>query len=67
MKKLLGFWVFMIYGKRRTYEVYNFILLIIVVGVLLLVATPSVLFKLNWDEKTRKEKILIMFYYFGFR
>ena len=38
-------------------------ILIIVVGVLLLVATPSVLFKLNWDEKTRKEKILMFMFY----
>ena len=33
-------------------------ILIIVIGVLLLVATPSALFKLNWKEKTGKEKIL---------
>jgi len=38
-------------------------ILIIVIGVLLLVATPSVLFKLNWDEKTRKEKILMFMFY----
>ena len=31
-------------------------ILIIVIGVLLLVATPSVLFKLNWKEKNRKRK-----------
>ena len=29
-------------------------ILIIVIGVLLLVATPSVLFTLNWKEKTGK-------------
>jgi len=34
-------------------------ILIIVIGVLLLVASPSVLFTLNWKEKTGKEKILI--------
>ena len=31
-------------------------ILIIVIGVLLLVANPSVLFTLNWKEKTGKEK-----------
>jgi len=38
-------------------------MLIIVIGVLLLVATPSVLFKLNWNEKNRKEKILMFMFY----
>ena len=38
-------------------------ILIIVIGVLLLVATPSVLFKLNWKEKTGKEKILMFMFY----
>ena len=38
-------------------------ILIIVVGVLLLMATPSVLFKLNWNEKTGKEKILMFLFY----
>ena len=38
-------------------------ILIIVIGVLLLVATPSVLFKLNWKEKTGKEKILMFIFY----
>ena len=38
-------------------------ILIIVIGVLLLVATPSVLFKLNWEEKTGKEKILMYLYH----
>jgi hypothetical protein len=38
-------------------------LLVIVVGVILLVATPSVLFKLNWEEKTGKDKILIFLFY----
>ena len=37
--------------------------LIIVIGVLLLVATPSALFKLNWNEKTGKEKILMFMFY----
>ena len=36
---------------------------VIVLGVLLLVATPSVLFKLNWNEKTGKEKILMFMFY----
>jgi len=38
-------------------------ILIIVIGALLLVATPSVLFKLNWKEKTGKEKILMFMFY----
>ena len=38
-------------------------ILIIVIGVLLLVVSPSVLFKLNWEEKTVKEKILMFMFY----
>jgi len=38
-------------------------LLVIVVGVILLVASPSVLFKLNWEEKKLKEKILMFMFY----
>jgi len=38
-------------------------ILVIVTGVILLVATPSVLFKLNWIEKTGKEKILMFAFY----
>ena len=38
-------------------------ILIIVIGVLLLVSTPSVLFRLNWREKTGKEKILMFMFY----
>ena len=38
-------------------------ILVIVIGVILLVATPSVLFKLNWAEKTGKEKILMLMFY----
>ena len=38
-------------------------ILVIVIGVILLVATPSVLFKLNWNEKTGKEKILMFLFY----
>ena len=38
-------------------------ILVIVIGVLLLVATPSVLFTLNWKEKTGKEKILMFMFY----
>ena len=40
-------------------------LLIIVIGVLLLVTTPSVLFTLNWKEKTGKEKILKVFSFYN--
>jgi len=38
-------------------------ILVIVIGALLLVASPSVLFKLNWKEKTGKEKILMFVFY----
>ena len=38
-------------------------LLVIVVGVILLISSPSVLFKLNWEEKTVKEKILMFMFY----
>jgi len=38
-------------------------ILIIVIGVLLIVATPSVLFKFNWNEKTGLEKILVILFY----
>ena len=38
-------------------------ILVIIIGFILLVASPSVLFKLNWEEKTRKEKILMFMFY----
>jgi hypothetical protein len=38
-------------------------ILIILIGVILLIATPSVLFKLNWNEKSRKEKFLMFIFY----
>ena len=38
-------------------------ILVIVIGIILLVASPSVLFKLNWNEKTVKEKILMFMFY----
>ena len=38
-------------------------ILVIVIGVILLVASPPVLFKLNWEEKTGKEKILMFMFY----
>jgi hypothetical protein len=38
-------------------------ILVIVIGVLLLIARPSVLFKLNWKEKTGIEKILMFSFY----
>ena len=38
-------------------------LLVIVIGVILLLASPTVLFKLNWEEKTGKEKILMFIFY----
>ena len=38
-------------------------ILVMVIGVILLVVSPSVLFKLNWEEKTGKEKILMFTFY----
>jgi hypothetical protein len=38
-------------------------LLVIIIGVILLIASPSVLFKLNWNEKTGKEKFLMFMFY----
>ena len=38
-------------------------ILVIVIGVILLVVSPSVLFKLNWEEKTKKDKILMFLFY----
>ena len=37
--------------------------LVIVIGVILLVSSPSILFKLNWGEKSGKEKILMFIFY----
>ena len=38
-------------------------ILVIVIGVLLLVTSPAVLFKLNWEEKTGKDKVLMLMFY----
>jgi len=38
-------------------------ILVIAIGVILLVVSPSVLFKLNWEEKTGKDKILMFLFY----
>ncbi|MDC1140300.1 hypothetical protein OAT04_05495 [Candidatus Pelagibacter sp.] len=38
-------------------------ILVIVIGIIFLVASPSVLFQLNWKEKTVKEKILMFMFY----
>ena len=38
-------------------------ILVITVGVILLTVSPSVLFKLNWEEKTGKDKILMFMFY----
>jgi len=38
-------------------------ILVIIIGVILLVTSPAILFKLNWEEKTRKEKILMFAFY----
>ena len=37
--------------------------LVIIIGVILLTANPSVLFKLNWSEKSGKEKIIMFLFY----
>ena len=37
--------------------------LVIIIGDILLVTSPAVLFKLNWEEKTGKEKILMFMFY----
>jgi hypothetical protein len=38
-------------------------ILVIVIGFILLLTAPSVLFKLNWNEKTVKQKILMLMFY----
>jgi len=38
-------------------------ILVIIIGVILLVAPSSALFKLNWEEKTGKDKILMFIFY----
>ena len=37
--------------------------LVIVLGVVVLMASPSTLFRLNWGEKTLKDKILMFMFY----
>ena len=38
-------------------------ILVIIIGIILLVVTPSVLFKLNWNKKTGIEKIKFFIFY----
>jgi len=38
-------------------------ILIIILGVVVLMASPSTLFRLNWGEKTLKDKILMFMFY----
>ena len=38
-------------------------ILIIALGVVVLMASPSTLFNLNWGEKTLKDKILMFMFY----
>ena len=38
-------------------------ILVIITGIILLVSTPSTLFKMNWNEKNVKEKILMFMFY----
>jgi hypothetical protein len=37
--------------------------LVIALGVVVLMASPSTLFRLNWGEKTLKDKILMFMFY----
>jgi len=38
-------------------------ILVIIIGVILLTTSSSVLFKLNWNKKTRKDKIVMFTFY----
>ena len=38
-------------------------ILVIALGVVVLMASPSTLFRLNWGEKTLKDKILMFTFY----
>jgi len=38
-------------------------ILVIALGVVVLMASPSTLFRLNWGEKTLKDKILMFLFY----
>ena len=38
-------------------------ILVIALGVVVLMASPSTLFRLNWGEKTLKDKILMFMFY----
>ena len=38
-------------------------ILIIVIGVLIMTVSSSVLFNFNWNEKTGREKILMIIFY----
>ena len=38
-------------------------ILVIIIGVILLVTSPAVLFKLNWEKKTGKDKVLMFMFY----
>ena len=41
-------------------------ILVITIGVILLISTPSILFTVNWNEKTGKEKIIMFIFYSSF-
>ena len=38
-------------------------ILVIALGVIVLMASPSTLFRLNWGEKTLKDKVLMFMFY----
>ena len=68
MKKLLGILVLgccdTIRKKGELMNVFIILsILITVIGVLLIVATPSVLFNFDWNKKTVLEKITMIIFY----
>ena len=38
-------------------------IIVIIIGIIMLTTNPSTLFKLNWSEKSGKEKILMFIFY----
>jgi len=68
MKKLLGILVLglLLYNreKRKLMNVFIILsILIIVIGVFIMTASSSKIFKFNWNEKTGLKKILMIIFY----
>jgi len=38
-------------------------ILVIIIGIIFLIASPSTLFKMNWNKKNVKEKTLMFIFY----